>query len=51
VKIVWHPAAWDEYVDWQTDDRKILKRINTLIIDVQRGDTTASANPNSSEAT
>lgn len=23
--------AWDEYVYWQTQDRKTLKRINTLI--------------------
>jgi toxin YoeB len=38
VKLVWHPSAWDEYVDWQTDDRKIIKRINTLIKDIQRSD-------------
>lgn len=23
--------AWDEYVSWQTEDRKTLKRINKLI--------------------
>lgn len=38
MKLVWHPKAWDEYVDWQTHDRKILKRINTLVKDIQRGD-------------
>jgi toxin YoeB len=38
VKLVWHPRAWDEYVSWQTDDRKILKRINALIKDIQRGE-------------
>jgi toxin YoeB len=38
VKLVWHPDAWDEYVNWQTYDRKTLKRINTLIKDIQRGD-------------
>jgi toxin YoeB len=38
MKLVWHPSACDEYVDWQTVDRKILKRINTLIRDIQRGD-------------
>jgi toxin YoeB len=38
MKLVWHPDAWDEYVSWQTGDRKILKRINALIKDIQRGD-------------
>jgi toxin YoeB len=38
VKLVWHPSAWDEYVDWQAGDRRILKRINALIKDIQRGD-------------
>jgi toxin YoeB len=38
VKLTWHPDAWDEYVNWQVSDRRILKRINTLIKDIQRGD-------------
>ena len=38
MKLVWHPAAWDEYLIWQTENRKLLKRINTLINDIQRGD-------------
>lgn len=25
------PSAWNDYVYWQTQDRKTLKRINTLI--------------------
>jgi toxin YoeB len=37
VKLVWHPDAWNEYVEWQTYDRKILKRINVLTKDIQRG--------------
>jgi toxin YoeB len=38
VKIVWHPDAWEEYLSWQTGDKRILKRINKLIADIQRGD-------------
>ena len=38
MKLVWHPSAWDEYVAWQTDDRKTLKRINALIKDIRRGE-------------
>ena len=33
---VWHDKAWDEYVYWQTQDRKTLKRINTLLKDIER---------------
>jgi len=29
--ITFTPAAWDDYVYWQGQDRKTLKRINTLI--------------------
>ena len=30
-QIVFVPDAWDMYVYWQGQDRKTLKRINTLI--------------------
>jgi toxin YoeB len=29
--------SWSDYVYWQTQDRKTLKRINDLIKDTQRG--------------
>ena len=28
---VWDEDAWDDYLYWQTEDRKTLKRINMLI--------------------
>lgn len=28
--------AWEEYLYWQTQDRKTLKKINTLSADIQR---------------
>ncbi|GAB1232697.1 Txe/YoeB family addiction module toxin [Ferrigenium sp. UT5] len=28
--------AWDDYLFWQTKDRATLKRINTLLKDIQR---------------
>lgn len=34
MKLVWDENAWDDYVWWQTQDRKILRRINTLIRDI-----------------
>ena len=45
MKIVWHPDAWEEHIDWQTNDPKILKRINTLIKDIQRGEATGIGKP------
>ena len=32
----WHERAWDEYVYWQKQDKKTLKKINTLIRDIER---------------
>lgn len=34
--LTWDEAAWDDYVSWQTQDRKVLRRINTLIKDIAR---------------
>ena len=33
---VWTDDAWDDYLWWQRHDRKMLKRINQLIRDVER---------------
>ena len=34
--ILWDIDAWNDYVYWQTQDRKTLKRINLLIKDISR---------------
>jgi toxin YoeB len=34
--LAWTQEAWADYVYWQTQDRKTLKRINALIADVLR---------------
>ena len=31
---VWHDDAWREYIAWQAQDKKTLKRINKLIEDI-----------------
>lgn len=33
---VWSDEAWDDYVFWQTQDKKTLKRINRLLQDIDR---------------
>ena len=32
----WTDDAWDDYLYWQSQDRRTLKRINTLIRDTLR---------------
>lgn len=34
--LVWDEAPWEDYLWWQTADRRILKRINRLIKDIAR---------------
>lgn len=34
----WTDDAWDDYLHWQKADRKLLRRVNLLIADIQRGD-------------
>lgn len=33
---VWTDEAWEDYVWWQSQDRKTLRRINQLIRDIGR---------------
>ena len=35
-RLVWTAAGWSDYVYWQGQDRKTLKRINALIQDAMR---------------
>jgi toxin YoeB len=42
---VWHDSAWDEYIQWQSEDRKTLKRINMLLKDIDRNPFTGIGKP------
>lgn len=35
-KLEWVTSAWDDYLYWQTQDKKTLKRINNLILECLR---------------
>jgi toxin YoeB len=41
----WHDRAWDEYIYWQTQDKKTLKRINDLLKDIDRNPFTGIGKP------
>ena len=33
---IWSDDAWEDYLYWQTQDKKTIKRINQLIKDIER---------------
>lgn len=36
MNIVFTPTAWEQYTDWQKEDKKMVKRINDLVKDIDR---------------
>jgi toxin YoeB len=42
---VFSDRAWEEYQYWIANDKKILKRINELIRDIERGGHTGMGRP------
>ena len=36
MKKAWFDEAWDDYLYWQIQDKKIIKKINLLIKDIER---------------
>ena len=36
MKLIFSEHAWNDYLYWQKTDKKILKRINAVVKDIQR---------------
>jgi len=36
LNLIFSDHAWDDYLYWQKTDKKIVKRINSLVKDIQR---------------
>jgi toxin YoeB len=36
VRLIFSEHAWEDYLYWQRTDRKILDRINKLVMEIQR---------------
>ncbi len=36
MKLIWSENAWNDYLYWQENDKKTVKRINNLIKDIKR---------------
>jgi toxin YoeB len=47
MRITFSKNAWEDYISWQKDDKRILKKINLLIKDIQRTPYEGLGNPES----
>jgi toxin YoeB len=36
MRIIFSKNAWEDYTSWQTEDKKMLRKINALIKEIQR---------------
>ena len=36
MKLVFWPTAWEDYLHWQSEDRKTLERLNSLLKECMR---------------
>lgn len=42
---IWHDRAWDDYIAWQDQDKKTLKKINKLLKDIDRNGYNCTGKP------
>ncbi len=42
---LWTDRAWEDYLYWQTQDRKTLRRVNELIRDIERNPYNGTGQP------
>lgn len=45
MKLKWDEDAWSDYLYWQTQDKKTLKKINNLLTDIMRNPFNGSGKP------
>ena len=36
MKLIWSEESWDDYLYWQETDKRIVKKINELVKDIER---------------
>ncbi len=36
MKLLWSEKSWKDYIGWQKEDKRVLKRINLLIENIKR---------------
>lgn len=45
MNLIWHDTAWANYVKFQTQDKKTLKKINNLLKDIDRNGYNCTGKP------
>jgi toxin YoeB len=45
VKVTFSDDSWEDYLYWQVQDRRILKRVNQLIEDISRNENDGIGKP------
>ena len=45
MKLIFSVQAWEDYLHWQENDQKVLRRINTLIKEIKRTPFTGIGKP------
>ena len=45
MRIIFSKNAWGDYISWQTEDKKMLRKVNELIKDIQRTPYEGKGNP------
>ncbi|MBQ8385427.1 MAG: Txe/YoeB family addiction module toxin [Spirochaetaceae bacterium] len=44
-KIVFYELAWEQYLYWQTQDKKFIKKLNKLLTDIDRNGNAGLGHP------
>lgn len=44
---IWTDKAWEDYLYWQNENKKMIKKINKLIKDIERNGNTGLGKPRS----
>lgn len=45
MRLLWEETAWEDYLYWQMQDKKTLKRINSLLKEIQRSPFSGQGKP------
>ena len=45
MRIIFSKNAWEDYISWQTEDKKMLRKVNELFKDMQRTPYEGKGNP------
>ena len=42
---IWSDDAWEDYLHWQNEDKKMLRKINSLLKDIERNGYNCTGKP------